>query len=166
MAIKSAKILGANKPNFLSFPDQELDSLPLLKIIKKIEEYINIKKPRIIFTHTNACLNADHKIVNNAVVTACRPKSFEFVEKIYFFEILSSTEWNIIDNKSHFDPNFYIDISLNIKNKIKALKVYNKEMRPWPHSRSYEGVNTLAKYRGMAAGLNFAEAFYLSRGIE
>ena len=166
MAIRSAKILGAKKPNFLSFPDQELDSLPLLKIIKEIEKYINLKKPNIIFTHTNACLNIDHKIVNNAVITACRPKSFEFVKKIYFFEILSSTEWNIKDNKLHFDPNFYVDISSNVKNKIKALKVYHNETRSWPHSRSYEGVNTLAKYRGMTVGIKFAEAFYLARGIE
>ena len=66
---------------------------------EKFKQIENLKKPNIIFTHTNACLNIDHKIVNNAVITACRPKSFEFVKKIYFFEILSSTEWNIKDNK-------------------------------------------------------------------
>ena len=36
MAIKSAKILGARKPNFLSFPDQELHKIHILQVIKEI----------------------------------------------------------------------------------------------------------------------------------
>ena len=166
MAIKSAKILGARKPNFLSFPDQELDKISLLQVIQEIEKKINSIKPEIIFTHSETCLNLDHKIVNNAVITACRPNSFKFIKKIYFFEILSSTEWNIKDGNVKFSPNYYFDISSNIKFKIKALRSYNKEIRAWPHSRSYEGIKTLAKYRGMQIGTKYAEAFYLARAIE
>ena len=74
-------------------------------------------------------------------------------------KFLSSTEWNIKDSNVKFSPNYYFDISSNIKFKIKALRSYNKEIRTWPHSRSYEGIKTLAKYRGMQIGTKYAGIF-------
>ena len=39
-AIKAAKIIGANKPFFLNFKDNQLDNYPLLKIVKPLEKFI------------------------------------------------------------------------------------------------------------------------------
>ena len=57
------------------------------------------------------------------------------------------------------------DISLNLKNKIDALKAYNKELRKWPHPRSVKGVKSLAHWRGATSGHKAAEAFILGRKI-
>tara|TARA_B100000029_G_scaffold32317_1_gene30889 strand:- start:461 stop:1147 length:687 start_codon:yes stop_codon:yes gene_type:complete len=165
-AKKAGKILGIKKVIFGNFPDNSMDSIPLLKIIQFIEKHIKIIKPDTIFTHFESDLNVDHQITSKAVITACRPIKNQTVKSILFFEILSSSEWNIsIKNKS-FKPNYFVNITNSIKFKIKALKYYKKEMRRWPHPRSIEGVKLLSKTRGSSVGLSNAEAFILGRHVE
>ena len=73
-AIKSCKILKVKNYFFENLSDNAFDTESLLNIIKIIEKYINKLKPEIIFTHSNSDLNVDHRITNQSVVTACRPK--------------------------------------------------------------------------------------------
>ena len=159
------KKLDLNNPIFLNFPDNQMDKIPLLKIIKKVEAILNKIKPETVITHYSECLNIDHRLTYQAVMTACRPLKESSVKKILSFEVLSSTEWAKFKNKS-FDPNYYIDISKNFKNKLNALKFYKKELRKYPHSRSLVAVEALAKYRGVSSGVKYAEAFYLNRFID
>jgi N-acetylglucosamine malate deacetylase 1 len=163
LAKKVAKILGISKTKSLNFEDNQLDKIPLLKIIKKLENEIEKFKPNIIYTHSDIDLNIDHQIVSRAVLTACRPIK-STVKEINFFEILSSTEWSHKSFKS-FNPNYFVDISKTINLKLKAIKVYQKELRNFPHPRSILGVKTLSKYRGMMSGLKEAEGFYIKRKI-
>lgn len=72
-AIKAQKTIGVNESYFENFPDNSFDTVPLLEIIKKVEEFINKINPDIIFTHHNADLNVDHRITFQAVLTTCRP---------------------------------------------------------------------------------------------
>ncbi len=165
-ATEAARILGVQKIFFGNFPDNSMDSVPLLKIIQFIEKHIKKIKPDTIFTHFESDLNVDHQITSKAVITACRPIKNQTVKSILFFEILSSSEWNIsIKNKS-FKPNYFVNISKSIKFKLKALKQYKREMRTWPHPRSIEGVKLLSKTRGSSVGLSNAEAFILGRYVE
>ena len=88
---KACKILGAQMPIFYDLPDNQLDSVPLLKIIKIVDNVILKHKPETVLTHSNDDLNIDHQIVNKAVVTACRPQKNSSVKTLLFFEIPSST---------------------------------------------------------------------------
>ena len=162
---KLFKFLKISKPIFFDFPDNQLDNFPLLKIIKKIEEILKTFKPEVIFTHYENCLNIDHQIAFKATLTACRPLKKISVKKILSFEVLSSTEW-MASKKKSFQPNFYINIDNEIKKKIKALKFYKSELKKYPHSRSAEGIEALAKFRGISSGNKYAEAFVLVRNIE
>lgn len=162
-ALKSSKLLGIKNVKFLSYPDNGLDKVKLIEIIKEIESYMKQFKPEIIFTHSNTDLNIDHEIINRAVVTATRPQPNFYVKKILLFETLSSTEWNFSSKKLNFKPNYFVDIKDTIKIKVKAIKAYKAELRKWPHPRSVNGAKTLANYRGQSVGLEFAEAFFLLR---
>lgn len=42
---------------------------------------------------------------------------------------------------------------------------HNNGIQKYPHPRSLEGIKTLAMYRGMMGGHEFAEAFELIRKI-
>jgi len=159
------KYLKLKKPIFFDFPDNKMDNVPLLDIVKKLETLIKKIKPKTIFTHYADCLNIDHKITSQAVMTACRPLKDNSVKRILSFEILSSTEWAKFKNKG-FEPNFFIDISHQFKKKIVAMKFYQKELRKFPHSRSLKAIESLARFRGVSSGVNFAEGFYLNRWIE
>ncbi len=165
-SIKVSKLLKGSKVVNFNFPDQRLDTIALLKITQKIEKEINNFNPEVVYTHHHGDLNLDHRIVNNATITACRPVPNSNLRKILTFEIPSSTDWQAQGENSQFVPNYFIDITKYLEKKIKLLKVYKNEMRKWPHSRSFENIKFLAKTRGATVGCKAAEAFQLVRSIE
>lgn len=165
-AAKAAhKILGISHSVCLGMPDNKMDSLSLLDIVKPLEEVIQGFLPDLIYTHHNGDLNIDHRLTHQAVMTACRPVPGYTVREIYSFEVMSSTEWNP-SGVSHFLPNYFIDISNDfLEKKLLALKEYSMEMRKAPHSRSFEHVEYLARHRGYSVGLEAAEAFMTIRRL-
>jgi N-acetylglucosamine malate deacetylase 1 len=164
-AVQVSKLLKFDKPSFFRLPDNKLDTVPLIKIIRIIENEIKILKPSIIFTHSQADLNIDHSLLCKAVLTGTRPFSKTFIKKILSFEVASNSELYFSNNKKFFRPNFFCDISKEIKIKLKSLKIYKNEIRKAPHSRSLKGVENLAKYRGSQSGTKFSEAFEVLREI-
>ena len=159
------KHLSLPVPKNFNLPDNEMDKIPLLKIVKKIEQKIRSYRPDTIITHYSHCLNVDHKITYEAVITACRPVNELSVKKILSFEIPSSTDWALYKGKN-FQPNYFIDISKHIKNKINLIKFYKEELRSYPHSRSIPAIKALASFRGVSCGVKYAEGFYLNRFID
>ncbi len=162
-AKKSGAIIGAIETYFLDYPDNKLDEVPLLLIIKSIEKIIKKVSPEIIYTHCAQDLNIDHQIVHRAVITACRPLPGKSIKEIYCYEVLSSTEWGLSESQNSFNPNFFVDISKYFKQKLEALKMYKDELKPFPHPRSLEGIRVLGNYRGMNSGFKYAEAFSVKR---
>jgi len=82
-----------------------------------------------------------------------------------FFEIPSSTEWQVPGSAPFFAPNWFVDISNTLPRKLEALETYATEMRLWPHARSLEAVTSLAKWRGATVGVEAAEAFIIGRNL-
>jgi len=163
---KAAKILGANSVELLNFPDNRMDSLDLLDVVKKVEDQIENLKPDDVVTHHAGDLNIDHRITHQAVITACRPEPGKTVKRILTFEIPSSTEWQSPLAEFPFIPNWFEDISDSLSLKIEALKAYGSEMMKWPHARSLKGVEHLAHWRGASVGFEAAEAFMLARNLK
>ena len=165
MARKAAQVLGARPPVFLGFPDNQLDTVPLLDIAKAIEGATRDLTPRRIYTHHSGDLNVDHVQVARACLTAFRPQAgAHTVEDILSFEVLSSTHWN--EPSASFIPNVFISVEGFEEAKIAALEVYASEMREWPHARSLQSARHLMAMRGAVIGQPAAEAFTLLRRIE
>ncbi|USE39414.1 PIG-L deacetylase family protein [Endozoicomonas sp. SCSIO W0465] len=161
-AIKALSALGTKDYQQLDFPDNKMDSLPLLEIVKPIESVISTYQPNIVYTHFADDLNIDHRIVNQAVMTACRPQNGNSIRKIFSFEVLSSTEWNSTQ-RPVFNPQYIVDISDYWGKKVNALNAYKEELRVFPHSRSLECIEALAILRGATHGITKAEAFVIER---
>ena len=164
-AKKAAEIMQVSSFTNLSFPDNQMDSVSLLDIVKEIEIKIEEIHPEVIYTHHLGDLNVDHQVTHKAVMTACRPQPGFVIKEIYAFEILSSTEWQT-PSLIPFTPNVYIDITKHIDIKKQTLEAYNNEMRQPPHSRSIDNVLRLNALRGNSVGCNYAEAFMLLRKID
>jgi LmbE family N-acetylglucosaminyl deacetylase len=164
-ACDAAALLGAQAPRFGELPDNCLDSVPLLDIVKRIEAVAAVTKPVTVLTHHGGDLNIDHQIAHRAVVTACRPLPSSSVRLICGFEIVSSTEWASPAIGAPFRPALHVDISEHLEAKMRALEFYGDEMHPFPHARSAENVTGLARMRGASVGLMAAEAFDVVRAI-
>lgn len=163
MAERASALMGVHKLSLFDFPDNMMDAVPLLDIVRKLEPYIRTLQPSIIYTHYKGDLNIDHQITYRSVMTACRPLSNSTISKIYSFEVLSSTEWTL---ESTFAPTHFVDIHEELPLKMEVLEIYGKEMRCFPNSRSTQAVELLAKLRGASMGLPASEAFTVERSLE
>jgi LmbE family N-acetylglucosaminyl deacetylase len=164
MAEKAQSIMGVNSNYYLDFPDNAMDTVPFIDIVRSIEEKVCYIKPEVIYTHFHADLNIDHQLTYKAVMTACRPQPGSSVCSILCFEVNSATEWSATTGQT-FSPNYYVDITTYIKKKKQALLAYEHELRKYPHTRSLEAIEAKDKVRGATVGTDAAEAFHLVRSI-
>jgi len=147
----------------LGFPDNRMDGPELLEVVKAVETVLDDVKPELVACHWGGDLNVDHQTVQRAVVTACRPLPGTSVRAVIEWETVSATEWSPRDGA--FAPNFFVDISQTVDAKINALRCYHTEMREFPHARSYEALEALARVRGSQVGAPAAEAFVVRRAV-
>lgn len=164
-AQKASDLLGIASVELLSYPDNRMDSVDLLDVVKSVEDRIKKINPDTVVTHHSADLNIDHQVIHEAVMAACRPQPGNPVKRILSFEVPSSTEWQSPTFGNSFIPNWFEDISDTLELKIRALEAYETEMREWPHARSIKAVEHLARWRGASIGREAAEAFILERAI-
>jgi N-acetylglucosamine malate deacetylase 1 len=150
-----ADILGAKEVFCGNFPDQRLDKVPLLEINQFLEEIARKVQPQIIYTQHFADLNVDHRIAYEAAAVATRPFGLPSFEQLLCYAVDSVT------HAGQGTPTFnvYSDISETIELKLKAMQIYETEMRPYPHPRSLEALRYAAQRNGAMVGLPAAEVF-------
>lgn len=166
MSIKANKAIGVKNVKYFDLPDNQFDKNSLLSLIKIIEKEIETFRPKKIFTHFINDLNIDHQYTSKAVLTAARPQDKNSVDEIFFFEINSSTDYQINSNGLQFMPNYFVDISSSMRFKKKALEIYKSEMKKYPHSRSIKALLNKNISTGNSVGLECCEAFQVARIIE
>lgn len=164
-AAAAARVLGAQVPRFLRFPDNRCDSVALLDIVQRLEAVVAELAPTVVYTHHSNDLNVDHRIAHQATLTACRPLPGASVRRIYAFETASSTEWEPAGLGGSFRPVRYVDIGDFVEAKLAAIAAYDHEMRSFPHPRSPEALRAQMMLRGAQAGVRAAEAFMVVREI-
>ena len=161
----AAAKVGVNNLILDKLPDNRLDTVPLLEIVKIVENLIERIGPEVIYTHHGGDLNVDHEVVHRAVLTATRPLAKQSVREIYSFEVPSSTEWAFQQFQSSFRPTVFVDVSRTLEAKVAAMGCYETEARKFPHPRSPEALRAIAMRWGSVCGCGAAEAFELVRSI-
>lgn len=152
---KSCAFFGIEDVHYLHLEDQYFDKYPIAEISSKALA-IGLE-PDVIITHTSTDLNKDHRIINEAAKIIGRPKKKPV--SIMGMEIANTSNWN----GNTFSPNYYADITETIQKKLDAFAFYVNEIREFPYPYSFKGIETLAQYRGMEAGFNYAEAYQIIR---
>ena len=161
----AAAKLGVKTVLMHQLPDNRLDTVPLLDVVKVVEELLNRIKPEVIYTHHPGDLNVDHGVIHRAVVTATRPVAGQSVRDIYAFEVPSSTDWTFGRLQPQFRPNVFVDVSATLEAKVAAMGCYVSESREFPHPRSPEALRAVATRWGTVVGCAAAEAFELVRSL-
>ena len=161
---RANRIVGSTSVEWGGFPDNRMDSIDLLTVVKRVETAVERFRPEIVYTHHAHDVNIDHRITHEAVLTACRPIPAHCVKRLLYFEVVSSTHWRTPPRV--FSPAWMTDVSRTLPAKLKALHAYALEMRPWPHARSYRAVEALARWRGSVVGCKASETIEVGRIIE
>ncbi len=164
-AIAAHKFLGVEKTTFLDFPAPALNAYPEFKISIELSKLFNELKPSVIYIPFPGDLHQDHKAIYRASLVAARPQGEYSIKEIYCYETMSETEWAPYQEKA-FVPNVFNDITDFISHKMEAMSFYKSQIKAFPHTRSLENFEALAKYRGATVGFNRAESFVLERLIK
>jgi LmbE family N-acetylglucosaminyl deacetylase len=157
--------IGVKEVLLHKLPDNRLDTIPLLDVIKIVEDLVRKLNPEVVYTHHGGDLNIDHGVIHRAVLTATRPVPGQSVREVYAFEVPSSTEWAFQRLETPFRPNVFVDVEHTLEIKIAAMACYETEARPFPHPRSPEALRAIATRWGSVAGCGAAEAFELVRSV-
>lgn len=157
-AHRAAKILGISDLFFLGFPDQRFDQFPIIDFNRAFDK-LGLE-PDLMITHSDHDVNNDHTVVSRSASVIARP--LQKKTKVLACETLSSTEWGY----RPFAASLYVDVSEQLSKKIEAMRVYEYELRHFPHPRSLEGIEIKARQRGLEVGLAAAEAYQVLRWFE
>jgi len=167
-ALRAADILGVKRVVFLGLPDQLLDAMPLLDVIRPLQTCVDDLEPEVVYTHFKEDVNQDHRVAYAATMVATRPVGGP-VRRLLCWETASSTEWAGPFAGSVFAPNVFVDISETLALKVAAMRAYadtfQSEVKPYPHPRSLEAIEVYARRHGVVAGMKAAEPFMLIREL-
>ena len=86
------------------------------------------------------------------------------MKRILCMEVLSETNYAIPEHS--ITPNYYIDITPYMQQKIDIMKMYKSEIGEAPFPRSEQNIRGLAQYRGGSANVRYAEAFQIIKMID
>jgi len=145
-----------------------LDDIPRRDLIAKVEKDARISidkvKPTMIAVPA-VSYNQDHEVVFRVCFTACRPHLPEYkpFQNIFIAYDNPAISWST--DREKFHPNFYVDISNHLKDKLHALSLHKSQLRASPHHGSIESVEHLANVRGREISVQAAEAYMTYRFV-
>ena len=162
-AIEAHDILGVKETVFLDLPVVHLKETATHIKNKKFSEVVERFKPDIAFVPHIGDMHIDHAETTLAAMVALRPMGNPQLRAIYAYETLSETEWNIPNVSNAFLPTVWSDITDTFEKKIRAMQCFPTQLHDFPHPRSLQAIEALAKLRGSTVGVQYAEAFSLIR---
>tara|TARA_B110000438_G_C15819232_1_gene653496 strand:- start:3453 stop:4127 length:675 start_codon:yes stop_codon:yes gene_type:complete len=147
------------------YPDNKMETVSKDQYQERMIRLLEEIKPDTVFCPGNSDWNTEHKIAFEVVEMSTKPLYSSYIKNILTYEIPSSTDWSFKSIRN-FKRNYYVQINNDdLDLKKKACSLYTTEVENYPHPRSLEGVELLAKTRGMEVGVHYAESFCLVRSI-
>ncbi len=159
-------MLGVKQTIFLDLPAVMLETVPRYQLNGKIDEVVKKIKPDEVYIPHRGDMQIDHQMVVDASMVALRPKFSHVVKRIYAYETLSETGWNIPNAANEFIPTVYEDITDTFSQKMEAMGIFKSQLSDFPAARSLGAIEALARYRGAMVGVAAAECFSLIREIK
>lgn len=163
-----AREFGVARLFWPGLPSTRLADGMLNDVVAAVREAVEAIRPEIVYVVHHGDVNTDHQVVNTAtciVLKAFHMRSLG-VRRLLAFECLSSTEAAPPNAARAFLPNVFRDITQVIDKKIELMGLYGTESQPEPMPRAPSSIRALARYRGAAVGVPYAEAFMLVREVD
>lgn len=162
---KVTRAYGFGKVHELKFNATQLDSVPLSAVIDAAASEVNASQlDRVYIVHPGD-VHSDHCITFNAMWAVLKPFAIGRSVEVFCYETASSSDLAAPLSGHRFLANAYSDIDAYLDRKLAIFRIYESEIQTPPGPRSLEAITALARSRGAAAGMNYAEAFAAMRVI-
>lgn len=155
---------GVKKYIDLKLEPAGLDKINKSTLIQIFSDLIKEIKPNIILLPFQNDVHSDHRIVFETAYACTKAFRYPYIEKIICMEIISKTDYAV--STQGFVPNYFVDISKYMDEKISIMREYSSEIKESPFPRNEKAIKGLAKYRAAACNAEYAEAFYIMKEIE
>lgn len=138
--------------------DSLMDTIPKTKVISAIERVIQKIEPEAMICH-GPSFHQDHTITYEATLAAIRPTVRFMPQEIYIAE--NPTYFHSIGPQTDIHPDFYVQMTEpDMERKLECLKkFFPSQIRESGNYLSPRGIKDWARYRGIEARCEYAEAF-------
>lgn len=160
-----AQLFGFIKTFRLKYPTTTLSPIDVPGIIQKITHIFQEIQPEIIYTPNRSDAHSDHRILFDAVIACTKSFRHPYIKQVLMYECISETEFAPALPEKVFIPNYFVDITPYLEQKIAIMRVFKSELGEHPFPRSVENIKALAHFRGATSGVYYAEAFQLLKYI-
>lgn len=162
---KVASTYGFDSTTCLEFPVSRLDEVPCGELVAAIGAVVGKVQPEVIYLPFPGDAHTDHRAAHTAAVAATKWFRYPFVKRVLACEIMSETDFGLAPDGLAFRPNYYVDISPWLEQKLAIMGLYEGEMGEHPFPRSEVAMRAQAILRGAQSGFAAAEAFMLLKEI-
>ena len=163
---KISEALSVEKVFMLNYPTMSLSTSTLIEMVPKISKIFIEIEPEIVYCLNRSDAHSDHRITFDAVMACTKSFRYPFIKQILMYECISETEFAPQLPEKVFTPNYFVDISSFLEEKMNLMKIYESELGKHPFPRSLKNIEALATFRGASVGVEYAEAFQLIKYID
>jgi LmbE family N-acetylglucosaminyl deacetylase len=158
-------VLGVACAHFLDLPAARLDTVPQADLNQAVAAILQTVRPDTVLMPFFGDIHLDHQLLFSSALVAARPNQTGYPLRLWAYETLSETNWNAPYVTPTFAPTLFVDITSSLDRKLAAMKAYRSQLRAFPHERSAEAIEALARLRGATVHRQAAEAFVLLRSV-
>lgn len=164
---RAATAYGVDRPTKLGFPAARLDTVAQADLMTAIREAVTDARPEIVYLVHGGDVHSDHRAACTAAMAVLKPFHLRRlgIRKVLHYETLSSTEAAPLPLERPFAPNVFVDITPYLERKIEVMALFETERQEDPLPRGPSAIRALARTRGAAIGVEYAEAFMLAREV-
>lgn len=153
--------------HWMKLPTTRLESMPLNQVVDALRGVMEAVRPDIVYIPHRGDVHSDHRVVHDAAMAVT--KAFYMrtygVRKVLACEVLSETDAAYPAPATAFMPNVLLDVSSVLERKLEIFNLFESEIHSGFLPRNAAALRALARVRGAAIGVEYAEAFMLMREV-
>ena len=162
-AKRAHELLGVRETLWLNQPAAQLSETPHASLNAAIGTAVEQVAPKTLLIPFVGDIHIDHQLTFLSSMVAARPHQTTYPTTILAYETLSETHWNAPYLTPNFVPNVFVEIENWLPRKLDAMRMFESQLREFPHERSLDAIRALAALRGARVHRPAAEAFVLVR---
>ncbi len=163
---KVSERVGFSQVFELNYPTMSLNSEIVNEMIPKISAIFSEFQPQVIYVMNRSDAHSDHRYTFEAVAACTKSFRYPFIKKVLMYECISETEFAPSLFEKAFLPNYFVNVTDFLKEKLDVMQIYKSELGEHPFPRSLRNIESLAIFRGASVGVQYAEAFQLLKFVD